>query len=29
MWRVLTGPAVKFKGAGFYSNDKNGNEDTY
>jgi len=29
MWRVLTAPAIKFKGSGFYSNDKNGNDEAF
>lgn len=27
MWRVLTAPAIKFKGSGFYSTDKNGDDE--
>jgi predicted nucleic acid-binding Zn ribbon protein len=29
MWRVLTAPAVKFKGSGFYFNDKNGDDEAF
>jgi putative FmdB family regulatory protein len=29
MWRMLTAPAIKFKGHGFYSTDKNGDDEAF